>query len=1815
MKKRFTILIAALMLLTMMASTGTMWGQSYTISLKDNGTESDASSSMGYSVSSAYVSNYVDVTDNLDYVYTISFNNYVYKAKTNHGWKLSSSSKLGRFVLNLTTTAQALTVSKVTVNAKNYGTDETSLVVTITKTDNTTQNQTFVLTSDFSDYELTLTSVSTIKSIQVETNANSKKRAYVHHITVTCPSTGPTQLDTPDNFSATPGNGKATFTWDAVENASSYTISYTTDGETWTDIDGIDETSFTKTDLDNDTEYTCKIKAVGDDEDYSDSEYSETINVTPTGATFYTISIDNGIENGSVEASASSATEGTSITLTPTADAGYDFDAWNVYKTGDQATPVTVTINAFNMPAYDVTVSATFTEKTKYTITKVATNGTVTTDATNDKAYEGQVVSLTLTPNSGYEFSSLTVVDADGDVVTVTNNQFTMPGKAVTVTATFAREAEWILTDISELTSEDVFVIVGTISTTNYTIINTTTAAAPKASTVNISDNKISGTPADNVKWNISGNSDDGFIFYPNGTTENWLYSNTTANSSANNNIRIGNPGNNTNRNLFVLDNSGYLKTNYTNSRYISYYSTDNEWRAYLNTSNNPGVFTFYKRTVPSSVATPTFSVAEGTYKENQSVTITCATDGAAIYYTLDGTKPTSSSTAYTGAITIDETKTLKAIAIKNNEESYVASATYTMQCATPTFSIVTGTYTSVQSVTITSTAEASIYYTLDGTTPTGSSTPYSGAIRIDETKTLKAIAIKSNWENSEVASASYTIYLPLTTIDEIYASSATSDTYAITFDDWVVSGIQTGNPSKKAYVTDGEKGFAIYNSDGHGLSAGDVLSGTVICSLSRYNGSAQVSNISGTLNHNTGGEVTVANIALAELSGINTGALISYNDLSYNGTNLSDGNINIKPFGDLTPLSGLFTSGNKYHVKGIYLQYSATKEIMPRSSADVVLAADLVIAADLMPFSYIVEGPSDEQNIDVICTDLGSNILTATASSDYEISLAQDGPYTQSVEMTPEDGGVLASVYVRLRADLLVGEHNGTVTFTATNLTTATVNVTGLVTETQTYDIVLDDVVNGTISADPMLVEAGETVTLTATPDDCYQFVKWVTEPEVDWVSDNQFTMPAEPVLVSATFEQKTFVVTYSFNGKDISSTSPINCGETTNLLDEDDLTTLEVVIPSGFYFQGWSEEEGSNTLLSSPYTPTATRTLYAVLTYGESEAYYARVTSDLGTNWAGDYLIAYSSTVFADGRVGGKDDVGAIGKANVKVNLSSYISGNNIPATNGDTYKVTLEKIENSNTYVLKTQDGKYNYQTTNSNGLVATTTKSTAANYPITVMFTSENDIKLCLGGSANGAVFRYNDGNGGTSDAFFRFYKDGGQNAVYLYKRTVSEVPNFNKVVNVANSQSMSENISESMCVIVENNGILTFSGENQGTAENLVIEDGGQLITKSSGVNATVKKNIEQATNWGTGTSYDADGWYFIASPVNGAAFPTGTVANQDIFQLDWANNKWLNLQYSGNSALLSAGFQRGTGYLYASKEGNTISVAGVIQPLSNDNTATVTLANDGWNLIGNPLTCKVTVDCAFSELVNASAVTNKAEGNAINPFQGIAVYGEEGDEVTFTKATTQNAVAPSNNNSLQMTLAKTITSRGDVSTKVVDNAVVSFKESKCMPKFNMIGGNTKLFIPQDDEEYSVVFSDRQGDVPLYFKANETGTYTISFAGDEMSLNGIYLIDILAEEEIDLSVNQSYTFIGSPADRMARFKIVFRNTGGDGTSDIFAYQNGNDIIVSGEGELQIFDVMGRMVSRQRVNGVETVNAMPYGVYIFKLNGMTQKIVVR
>ena len=131
-------------------------------------------------------------------------------------------------------------------------------------------------------------------------------------------------------------------------------------------------------------------------------------------------------------------------------------------------------------------------------------------------------------------------------------------------------------------------------------------------------------------------------------------------------------------------------------------------------------------------VSTPTFTPPGGTYSSAQSVTISDATSGATIYYTTNGTTPTTSSTQYTGPITVSSTETLEAIAAAAGDtNSAVGSATYTITpvvVATPTFSPAAGTYTSAQSVSISdATSGATIYYTTNGTTPTTSSTQYTG--------------------------------------------------------------------------------------------------------------------------------------------------------------------------------------------------------------------------------------------------------------------------------------------------------------------------------------------------------------------------------------------------------------------------------------------------------------------------------------------------------------------------------------------------------------------------------------------------------------------------------------------------------------------------------------------------------------------------------------------------------------------------------------------------------------------------------------------------------------------------------------------------------------------------------------------------------------------------------------------------------------------------------------------------------------------------------------------------------------------------------
>ena len=177
----------------------------------------------------------------------------------------------------------------------------------------------------------------------------------------------------------------------------------------------------------------------------------------------YTVTV-NTTENGTVEPDVTEAKVGDIVTLTITPSEGYaakEVTAYYIQTTetpaaeeGGEPTiteeqiPVTVADDyTIEMPAHNIFVSATF--ELAYAITTEGENVTITTDPA-DQAFEGDVVTITAKADTGYDLKEVTAVDADGTTVEIaSDNTFTMPAKAVTITATAEEKEIYIETDMT----------------------------------------------------------------------------------------------------------------------------------------------------------------------------------------------------------------------------------------------------------------------------------------------------------------------------------------------------------------------------------------------------------------------------------------------------------------------------------------------------------------------------------------------------------------------------------------------------------------------------------------------------------------------------------------------------------------------------------------------------------------------------------------------------------------------------------------------------------------------------------------------------------------------------------------------------------------------------------------------------------------------------------------------------------------------------------------------------------------------------------------------------------------------------------------------------------------------------------------------------------------------------------------------------------------------------------------------------------------------------------------------------------------------
>jgi PKD repeat protein/methionine-rich copper-binding protein CopC len=165
---------------------------------------------------------------------------------------------------------------------------------------------------------------------------------------------------------------------------------------------------------------------------------------------------------------------------------------------------------------------------------------------------------------------------------------------------------------------------------------------------------------------------------------------------------------------------------------------------------------------------TTTTDIASGAYNNTQNVTLTATDDqdiSPDIYYTLDGTDPTTNSTLYTIPISISSTTTLKFIAVDDTGNiSNVQTETYTIDTVVPTVAadITGGLFNTTKTVTLAGAddldSNVDIYYTVDGSTPTTNSTLYTGPISMDTTTVLKFIAVDDAGNISDLQSETYTI-------------------------------------------------------------------------------------------------------------------------------------------------------------------------------------------------------------------------------------------------------------------------------------------------------------------------------------------------------------------------------------------------------------------------------------------------------------------------------------------------------------------------------------------------------------------------------------------------------------------------------------------------------------------------------------------------------------------------------------------------------------------------------------------------------------------------------------------------------------------------------------------------------------------------------------------------------------------------------------------------------------------------------------------------------------------------------------------------
>ena len=470
----------------------------------------------------------------------------------------------------------------------------------------------------------------------------------------------------------------------------------------------------------------------------------------------------------------------------------------------------------------------------------------------------------------------------------------------------------------------------------------------------------------------------------------------------------------------------------------------------------------------------------------------------------------------------------------------------------------------------------------------------------------------------------------------------------------------------------------------------------------------------------------------------------------------------------------------------------------------------------------------------------------------------------------------------------------------------------------------------------------------------------------------------------------------------------------------------------------------------------------------------------------------------------------------------------------------------------------------------------------------------------------------------SSSIFSCYS-GVQDGLYLYvKVDDNDLEYYGTEITYSGNT-----IPEGGSITVGAGSVLTLPDEfNNSDPNALVIQEGGQVIYNGTGsFNATLQENI---TGYGNNPAV-SDGWYFIASPVDGLPTSAITSGAYDLFIYNEPNAYW----YSNTGA--AAPFNTlscGQGYLYANSENTTLNIAGAMISTETQITKDLSFECDaypelkGYNLMGNPFTRNLgtgDITIGGEPVTSVLLLNNDEDYQTCNFLASGVIKPGQGFFIQATGAGQQLVFNPSSKNVDEIGLISIEGGNEDY----IDKAYIQIGGGNTLRKMTFSGEKSSVYVIDNGDDYAATtIYELEGTMPVNFKANKDGEYTITVNTTYIEPSVLILFDDFTGTEYDLLESPTYHFKSSVDDPDNRFKLIFdfnHNYNGvddNYTNGNFAYQSGDEIIVSGNGELKVYDVLGRMVMNQRINGVQRVSKPSQkGVYILQLGGMTQKIVIR